>query len=129
MDATQNAHESFNNVVWRMCPKEGFCSIDTELATSLAMLSFNNGAITLLGVLKDCGCLYGNHTKAALDLEDQWRVRKSLRKSSAAAKESRKRKRREKKGWEEATVEQEGTTYASGGFRRSDTGQVCIIPQ
>ena len=117
MGATQNANESFNNVIWRMCPKEGFCSVDTvQLASSLAVLNFNNGAITLLSVLKECGCIDGNHTKAALELEDQWRVKKSLRKSSAVEKESRKRRRRQRKGWEETTIEKEGTTYDKGGF-------------
>ena len=27
MDATQNSNESFNAIVWSMCPKEGFCEL------------------------------------------------------------------------------------------------------
>ena len=117
MGATQNTNESFNNVLWSMCPKEGFCSRDNvETATGLAVLTFNHGAVSLLAVLKEFGCLDGRYTRAACEAKDLLRIKKGQRKASTKEKERRKKRRRHRKGWEESVVEQEGVTYASEQF-------------
>ena len=117
MGATQNTNESFNSILWKMCPKEGFCSVDTvQLAANLAVLSFNHGTISLLAVLKELGCYDGEHTRKALQLEDTRRVKKAQRKVSREEKQQRMKRRRRRKGWEESTIDQEGTTYDAGGF-------------
>ena len=42
--ATQNQNESFNSLIWNLCPKTEFCSADiVEIATNLAVITFNSG--------------------------------------------------------------------------------------
>ena len=77
LGATQNANESFNNVVCSMCPKEQFCSRETvELAASLAVC-LNNGAMSLIAILKEVGCTSGRFTELAMRRADFVRIRKS----------------------------------------------------
>ena len=67
MGATQNANEAFNGVLWRMCPKESFCSAAVvELSACIAITTFNHGAVTLSAVLEEMSCQKGTFTQSAL---------------------------------------------------------------
>ena len=115
--STQNANESFNAVIWGICPKERFCGVDVvSLACSLAVCIFNHGSITLCDVLKEADCLAGQYTRSALEMEDCKRTHKAERKSSEKENESRKKRRRRRKGWEDTSMEKEGVTYEAGVF-------------
>ena len=117
LGATQNANESFNSVLWSMCPKEQFCSkVVVDLASSLAVCTFNNGAVSLVAILAAMHCSAGRFTEIAMRREDLVRIRKSDRKSTGKEKQSRKRRRRRRRGFEEQLVEVEGVTYQAGGF-------------
>ena len=117
MGATQYANESFNGVIWRMCPKEVNAGHQVvEMAANPATVTFNDGATGLCEVLKEMGCHVGEHTKAGLALEDAERTHFADAASMPYQKERRKKRRRKKKGWEEAKKDHEGVTYEAGGF-------------
>jgi len=45
---TQNANESINGLIWRLCSKERFVGVETiETAVALAVCKFNDGAYSL----------------------------------------------------------------------------------
>ena len=87
-----------------------------QIATGLAVCTFNFGAVSMLEVLHEYGCVRGVLTSTAAEREDVQRVRKADRTASPAEKESRKKRRRHRKGWEEATIEAEGPEYEAGAF-------------
>ena len=117
MGATQNSNESFNAIVWSMCPKEGFCGVEVvQIATGLAVCTFNFEAVSMPEILHEYACVRGVLTSTAAEREDVQRVRKADRKASPAEKESRKKRRRHRKGWEEATIEAKGPEYEAGAF-------------
>ena len=52
LGATKNQNESFNSLIWNRCPKTEFCSADiVEIATNLAVITFNSGQGVLKGLL------------------------------------------------------------------------------
>ena len=115
--ATQNQNESFNGLIWELCPKTTFCGASVvKLSANLAVAHFNHGAVTLLQVLTEMGCRPGYFTKQHLQLEDAGRVRKANRKASRQEKQRRKVRRRRRKGIEEQKLDDEGCTYAAGAF-------------
>ena len=72
--ATQNANESFNGMVWHLCPKEGFASKETgETAVVLSVVRFNDGAVRLGEVVREMGCTVGEFMVAGLQEEDRKR--------------------------------------------------------
>ena len=51
---TQNANESLHSVVWKFCPKTLFMGkSNVEMACALAVMSFNDGAVSLVNVLQE----------------------------------------------------------------------------
>ena len=117
LGATQNCNESFNALVWSLCPKESFCGLKTvEIAVCLSVLHFNNGAIAVSKVLGSMGCSVGVFTARQLQGEDRKRLRSSKRKESEAEKKQRKVRRRRRKGLDEHAADQEGVTYKAGAF-------------
>ena len=115
--ATQNANESFNGMVWHLCRKEGFASKETvETAVALSVVRLNDGAVRLGEVVRMMGCTVGEFMVAGLQEEDRKRVYHAEKKASAEEKRGRKRRRRIRKGLEERLVEQEGVTYATVEF-------------
>ena len=53
LGSTQNQNESFNSLIWNRCPKIEFCSADiVEIATNLAVITFNSGQVALEGLLQ-----------------------------------------------------------------------------
>lgn len=115
--ATQNQNESLNGLIWSFCPKDGFCGAAVvELAAHLAVACFNNGAVSMMAVLREVGCEVGEFTAAQLRREDDERVKKAARKAQEKEKKRRKVRRRRKKGLEEQRLDLEGTTYAPGEY-------------
>ena len=65
---TQNAAESFNSVLWHICPKTTYVgSVPINLCASLATIVYNDGYVKLLDVLNYVGIGLSNHTKCSLD--------------------------------------------------------------
>ena len=107
--ATQNANESFNGLVWQMCPKVGFCSSRTvETAVFLAAAWFNDGGMAFEHLLEEMALPVGDHTRKALKWLDEERRKNLARKSSDDFKQSRKKRRRIRKGMQDEMAEVEG---------------------
>lgn len=113
---TQNANESFNNLIWTRVPKTVFVGLDTlKIGVRDAVLSFNEGAISRVNVLEniDVGC--GRNMRTALLKIDKQRVQKAEVEASNITKEARVKKRNEKRKREEETEEGQNH-YAPGMF-------------
>ena len=115
--ATQNVNECFNGTLWRMCPKESFCGLQTvETSVFLAVVIFNHGISTLLSVLDAMSCSYTSHTIKGLGALDSQRLYHSARKSADAEKRARKRRRATKKGFLDQAAEKDRGEYDAGAF-------------
>ena len=91
--ATQNHNESFNGLVWAMCPKEQFCGLEiVETAAALATAHFNHGAGAIGKVLQEMGCYHGHYTTGQLKAEDEEWIKQSI------WKEKEEKKRGESRG-------------------------------
>ena len=115
--ATQNINEAFNNMIWSMCPKVSFCSVETlQTAVHLAILQFNDGYKHMDAVLEELKC---NPQSASSSPFASWDVEKeyhATRKAGEQEKRSRKRRRAVKKGLIDDTRHREDTEYEPGGF-------------
>ena len=114
---TQNACESFNSVLWSMCPKEKFVGVDIlQLAVCSAVCVFNDGRVSVKDLLEAVGVTCGKNHLEYLSNRDHMRVTGSMRKAKVIEQKKRKVMRRGKKAIEEATIEAEGTQYNAGGY-------------
>ena len=114
---TQNANESLHSVVWKFCPKVLFTgSNNVEMACALAVLSFNDGAVSLAEVSEQLGIPSNSQGRTYLHKKDKSKVKKSVTKSSEKGKESRRAARRKRKGFEEKNKDSEGVVYSAGAF-------------
>ena len=53
---TQNANESLHNTIWSLCPKSKYISPQSiRISTAIAILAFNEGELSLFGILIDLG--------------------------------------------------------------------------
>ena len=96
--ATQNQNESFNGMIWSLCPKTSFCGAAViEISSFLAVCQFNEGSVSLLEVLKSMGCTEGRLTQQFLAYQDAERVAGAERKIKKAEKHRRKQRRRRRK--------------------------------
>ena len=52
----QNAYESLHNMIWSLCPKNKYVSPHSiRISTAIAVLTFNDGELSLFGVMYDLG--------------------------------------------------------------------------
>lgn len=93
---TQNVNEAFNHVIWNRLPKNVFVGrLTLELGVYEAVISFNEGNVSRLKVLKELGFSdYGEHTITAMKSLDAERVRSSDRVALQATKDARLSKKR-----------------------------------
>ena len=71
--STQN--ELFNSLIWNRCPKTEFCSADiVEIATNLAVITFNSGQGVLKGLLQRLNFHCGSTTLTFLHNRDDFRI-------------------------------------------------------
>ena len=115
--ATQNQNEAIHHLIWSLCSKTEFQSKETiELSVALAVSWWNNGASSLLRILKRLNIEPGNLTEEFVQRTDKKRLKKAELREAEKAKEARKRRRRSKKKKLDTVVQKEGITYAPGGF-------------
>ena len=96
-----------------------------EIAASLAVLHFNDGALPILKVLRHMGCLPGMFTESQLQSEDKVRIGKGRKKVSTEEKSRRKQRRRWKKGVEDRQLEAEDDTCGAGNLFRMYLSAHC----
>jgi hypothetical protein len=112
---TQNVNESFNNVVWSRVPKNTFVGKETlDLGVWDAVCTYNDGCVSRLSVLKQCGIKdIGKNTEAAMNDTDILRIKKAQIAAQQVTKEARTARRRRRLMLNDPDEEQD---YIPGGF-------------
>ena len=120
---TQNANESFNKILWSLCPKEQFNSTyEVSLSVNLAVCLFNNGfEFTCKNLLRSCDIPISDHMLFSWQKEDIERINKNELKDTQEAKKNRKDRKRSKCKKQDAFIRDEGTQYQSQGFYEQDS--------
>ena len=117
LGATQNQNESFNNLIWKYCPKTDFSGVTSvQMATYLAVLTLNKGLYSPAPLFGWLGSEVGPFCTRYLVANDAIRVRKAQAKATEKAKRRRKLVRAAKIAREEQLLDEEGVTYGSGLF-------------
>lgn len=113
---TQNANESFNQILWNKCPKTVFVGRTVlELGISSAIIAFNEGAKGLGKVLENLGIKEGKFTSLNHEGRDRKRKLNADRKKTDNVKKRRKTLRAKKKGLlDEEKVTEGGESYEKG---------------
>ena len=116
---TQNANESLHSTVWKLCPKELFLGRESvDIACSIAVCRFNDGAFALLSLAKKLELTSSRFCKQTLRRKDKLRIQKAKYKSSERGRTLWKKARKKRKGLEDKNKEKEGPMYmyVAGGF-------------
>lgn len=114
---TQNANESYNNILWSVCPKKGFVGAKViEIAAYEAALVYNDGNKSKSKVLENLKIFPGKHFEKSMKNLDVTRVIKAEKKTEFETLEARKGRRLLRLQKEQRDKETEGVTYAAGEF-------------
>lgn len=114
---TQNSNEAFHHLIWERCPKTVFANLRRlRIAVSDAIVSFNEGDLAALNILKRLGFAnVGTAARAWAHRSNKRRLLISLVQSANPTKSSRKRKASKKVLEAAKKRKQEGTVYQAGG--------------
>lgn len=87
---TQNANESFNNLIWVFCPKNVFVGRPKVLcAVRCAVCQFNSGSGSYADKLKILGLPVSDSQASHMDQKDRERVRKAQKAAESQVREAR----------------------------------------
>jgi len=112
---TQNANESLNSVVWSIAPKvisSGKTIID--IATDVAVITFNDGYQGLLDIMSILGLKIGTEIYNFCMMIDERRIKAANRSSFKNRKDARKDLTSARKESEEQILNLEGLLYGPG---------------
>lgn len=114
---TQNPNESFNSMVWKLCPKSsGSNRVIAEIALYEAVIGFNEGRKGRLQVLKFLGFEVGQNAIDAACKADLTRIQEAEKKASEFSLEARRARRMRNICDLEKVTKQEGVVYEKGKF-------------
>jgi hypothetical protein len=114
---TQNANESFNSMIWKLCPKNSGCGSNVvQIAVSEAVLLFNDGQAGRLNVMSELGYKIGNNAKSFALQSNEKRIKAAEIKAETSTLEARRARKKARIAENEKTLEEEGTIYAAGQF-------------
>ena len=114
---TQNANESFNNILWSKCSKSNFCDRSTiEFGAVLAARQYNEGPMATARLMTSVGIEPGLFTLKSINSRIQHAKSAARRKHSVGAKISRKYKKLAKTKAELKAKAAEGKVYGPGKF-------------
>ncbi|GBM73975.1 hypothetical protein AVEN_155327-1 [Araneus ventricosus] len=114
---TQNANESFNNLLWTIVPKNTFVELQTlRFGASITLIIFNDGFHGLLEIFHELGIVPGEYTLRHFLTLDNERIVTSKRQSLTVTKVARKKLRAFKKRKSDKIVNKEGVSYKCGEF-------------
>lgn len=114
---TQNANESFNALLWKMCPKTDLASLRTvETAEALAVLEFNEGTCGIKRVLDKLELEQGVQTNKHVQEATKQAISRARARAMDSSKVEKKSRCLEAIASEQPRVEEEGPTYAAGHF-------------
>ena len=114
---TQNAAESFNNLLWHFYPKNTFVGIvPLNISKSFAVIFYNEGYQKLDDLFPKLGLHVYELTAKTLEIRDHSRIYLANRNAQEKQKKIRKASRKRRLGWEDNANELEGTVYQTGSF-------------
>lgn len=112
---TQNANESFNNLIWRLAPKHLHSGSKTvEISAYIAAGVFNEGLSTILRVMNAMEIIVGKQSLAYAQLKDSERIQKQDTRTSLASQEARKARKELHQTNNQMYEDIEGLLYAPG---------------
>lgn len=113
---TQNANESINNLIWKICPKTKHHGKSTaETAVAVAVCIFNNGCGRLGDILQGRKISVGQFAVNFFADKDALQIMTAQRQAQMLTKESRKRRRLRRLGRDEEQAGREGFPHQAGG--------------
>ena len=114
---TQNASESFNGLLWNICPKGTFVgSKPLNISASLAVCIYYDGYQSLISLIKKLGISCRKSCIKVLYSKDKERIYQSKRKVNEKEKKIRQARRERRLAEEDRNREIEGDVYEYGGF-------------
>lgn len=114
---TQNANESFNNMVWRIASKRTFSGTEiVEIGTYMPAAVFNDGCKALLFQLKEFGVIAGARAQNVCERVDRQRVQFAEHDLKNRSKESRIKRRIELQRQADIEEALETSYYSSGAY-------------
>lgn len=112
---TQNSNESFNSTVWSLAPKTTSSGkLVLDIASDIAVCTFNDGLSSLMDVMKVLGMTIGPNCYNYCLEADALRVDYAERSLSDAVREARLRAKSSRKAEEEENLGLEGQLYGAG---------------
>ncbi|GBM33098.1 hypothetical protein AVEN_240736-1 [Araneus ventricosus] len=114
---TQNAYESFSNVLWTILPKNTYVELQTlSLGSSIAVLLVNDGFSGIIGVLNELGITPGHYTLIIITASTPSELQ--LRKGSVCQQQNYlgKKNRANRKLKNNKIENKKGVCYKSGDF-------------
>ncbi|XP_077257590.1 uncharacterized protein LOC143894826 [Temnothorax americanus] len=112
---TQNTNESYNNLIWRIAPKNTNSSARVvEIATFLAVCLFNEGTLALLKVMSTMGIAVGRNAVQFAALSDTRRCDQADVREQHATREARVKRRLEKNHQNDEHLALEDSLYGPG---------------
>ena len=119
LGVTQNQNEALHGILWKICPKITFCGKrKIIIAACKSLCQFNQGASTLVEMMKLCKLKPGINTIRALREADNRRLRSTSIKVSLKYKKRRQQLRARKHKRAEKSNE---NSYVPGGFGLTST--------
>lgn len=114
---TQNPNESFNSLIWQICPKvSGSGRIIAEIAAQEAILMFNEGQKGRLSVMKALSLCPGINCATFHYAKDIKRIKCAEERHDKNTLEARRLNRLKKLNLLSKLSKEEGVTYESGAF-------------
>ena len=112
---TQNANESLNSKIWKIAPKTNPGSRRiVEIASDIAVTTFNDGAESLLRISEILGLKIGLEGHNYCITEDANRLKLSRIQARAASKEARAARRQDNHKQTTIVVSREDVQYEAG---------------
>ena len=109
LGATQNQNESFNALIWGRCPKTEFHStVVVEIATHLAVITFNSGKEAFQTVLEELRLPCGSTTLSYLQELDKERIWQAEHKGKELVKKRQRQVQLDRVTTEEEQLAAEG---------------------
>jgi hypothetical protein len=114
---TQNANESLNSLIWKLCPKvSGSGPNIVQVAVNEAVILFNDGQKGRINTMHQLGFRIGENVRTFASESDSRRIKSAEKKAEMSTLEARRAKKRARIVEMEAIEEQEGIIYAAGEF-------------
>lgn len=114
---TKNTNESLNALVWKRCAKTEFASLKTvETAAAMAVLDYNAGPRGIERVLEKVDIACRTHTAKHVQQATKACISRAREKALNSSKVAKKRRKLDAVAAEQRRLEEEGPTYAPGGF-------------